>query len=197
MSIEEILSSGLLEMYCLGIVSDAERELVQQYALQYPVVNAELQAIEKTIGAYGVSLKKPAEKVKQDIFNHIYNEEAKKLGLPGILSPSSTIEEWLTYMQQNVMKPTGDEPLYMMEVANTKNIVTYFAWAKPGAFVEEEHSEELERLFMLQGSCKIDIQGITHYYKAGDFVEIKKNTLHRAEATGRETMILVGQRFAA
>ncbi|MBC8047106.1 MAG: cupin domain-containing protein, partial [Fimbriimonadaceae bacterium] len=164
----------------------------------HPVIKDEIASIENALNKYVEGTIKPPTHIKQNILDSIYAEEAKKNGLPFILSPDSKINDWFEYLKCNqIEKPEGNDALYMTEFSKTNNIVTYIAWAKPGAFVEEEHGDELERLFMLQGSCKIDFDGVTHYYKEGDFVEIKKNTLHRAEVTGSETMILIGQRLVA
>lgn len=52
MSPKEYIESGILEAYVLGNVTGAERAEVQAYALRYPEVQAELDAIEGAMQAY-------------------------------------------------------------------------------------------------------------------------------------------------
>ncbi|MFN0274699.1 MAG: cupin domain-containing protein [Chitinophagales bacterium] len=199
MEVNDLLKSGILEMYCLGVATQEEMQLVKQYAEVHPIIRNEIASIEEALVSYAFYVhKQPSGIVKEGIINRILQEEASVTGLPQLLSEKSTLEEWKTYLENNkIRKPDGDEALYMVEFSKTQNITTYIAWAEPGAFVEEEHADELERLFMLQGNCEIEVNGIRHFYKEGDFVEIKRNTLHKAVAVGERTMILIGQRYAA
>ncbi|MBC8047476.1 MAG: hypothetical protein H7Y00_11825, partial [Fimbriimonadaceae bacterium] len=162
MNVQNIIESGLLELYCLGVVSEQEKDLIEQFASEHPVIKDEIASIENSLNKYVEGNIKPAPHIKQNIFDSIYAEEAKENGLPFILSPDSKINDWFEYLKCNqIEKPEGNDALYMTEFSKTNNIVTYIAWGKPGAFVEEEHCDELERLFMLQGSCKIDFDGVT------------------------------------
>lgn len=51
----EIISSGLLESYALGITNEQETAQVEAWVLQYPEVKSELTAIEAALEAYTLS----------------------------------------------------------------------------------------------------------------------------------------------
>ncbi len=72
MNAQEIISSGLLELYVMGIASPEETRNVEQWAKQYPEVAAELNAIASAMESYAqVHAIEPAASVKENIFKTI------------------------------------------------------------------------------------------------------------------------------
>ncbi len=52
MNAQEIISSGILELYCMGLTSAAETAEVAAWAKQYPEVAAEIEAIQSGLESY-------------------------------------------------------------------------------------------------------------------------------------------------
>ena len=76
MEVQEIISSGLLELYAAGIASEKESQEVEQYVSQYSEVAAELKAIADTMGAYAnAQAIIPSPVVKEKIFAQIRSAE--------------------------------------------------------------------------------------------------------------------------
>jgi len=50
--INEIISSGIIELYALGLASPEERKQVEEWLIQYPVLKAELNDIELGLEGY-------------------------------------------------------------------------------------------------------------------------------------------------
>jgi anti-sigma-K factor RskA len=76
-NVEEIISSGLLELYAAGIASDAEQQQVEAWRQQYPEVAAELNAIEAGLEQYAqANAVAPAASVKEKLFAQINNTPA-------------------------------------------------------------------------------------------------------------------------
>ncbi|HSJ66947.1 MAG TPA: anti-sigma factor [Anditalea sp.] len=70
MDIQSYISSGKLELFVLGELSEREREEVIRLAEQYPAIKAELRQIEETIFAFDEkSGAQPSEAVKNKIFD--------------------------------------------------------------------------------------------------------------------------------
>lgn len=69
---EDIISSGLLELYAAGITSEEESRQVEQLVAQYPAVAAELEKINSSVEAYanGYALT-PSKDVKEKIFSKL------------------------------------------------------------------------------------------------------------------------------
>lgn len=90
MSIQEIISSGVLELYCMGLTSAAETAEVRQWAVKYPEVAAEINAIETGLEKFALqSAVIPDAPVKEKIFAAIKSNatapviEMKKTGNSG------------------------------------------------------------------------------------------------------------------
>lgn len=72
MEINDIISSGLLELYATGIASPEEAIQVEQWAAQYPEVAAELAAIQSSMEAYAkINAIQPDASVKEKLFAKI------------------------------------------------------------------------------------------------------------------------------
>lgn len=72
MNAQEIISSGILELYCTGLTTAAENAEVQQWAKQYPEVAAEIAAIEAGLENYAqANAVTPAASVKDKVFAEI------------------------------------------------------------------------------------------------------------------------------
>lgn len=72
MNVNEIISSGILELYCTGLASAAEKAEVEQWAKQYPEVAAEIEAIQMGLEGYAQThAVTPAASVKEKIFAEI------------------------------------------------------------------------------------------------------------------------------
>ena len=69
MDVQDIISSGLLELYAAGLTSNEEQKQVEYWVKQYPEVATELNVIESSIELYaqGNSVE-PGKAVKEKIF---------------------------------------------------------------------------------------------------------------------------------
>lgn len=75
MNISEYISSGILESYALGELSESERLVVERNLAQYPELRAELSAIEETMEVFLMNAaRKPGARVKEKIFASIRPE---------------------------------------------------------------------------------------------------------------------------
>ena len=76
MEVQEIISSGLLELYAAGIASEKESREVEQYVAQYPEVAAELRTIAASMETYANAQSIiPSPAVKEKIFAQIRSSE--------------------------------------------------------------------------------------------------------------------------
>ncbi len=83
MNIEEYISSGVLEAYAAGILSDLEREEVEDKLVQYPALRAELLAIEQSQEKFLQKVAiRPDASVKEKLFASLDHREAKTKIIP-------------------------------------------------------------------------------------------------------------------
>ncbi|HZY82512.1 MAG TPA: anti-sigma factor [Cyclobacteriaceae bacterium] len=82
MNIAEYISSGILESYALGELSDAERAEVEKNLSQYPELRKELALIEETMEVFFMKAgRKPQAVVKERILLEVKPREAKVVNL--------------------------------------------------------------------------------------------------------------------
>lgn len=80
MEAQEIISSGLLELYVAGLTSKEETAQVEQWIKQYPEVSAELVQIQLGVEEYAfANAVKPDDSVKQKILSQINADEGAKI----------------------------------------------------------------------------------------------------------------------
>ncbi|MBC7889330.1 MAG: anti-sigma factor [Ferruginibacter sp.] len=91
METQDIISSGLLELYAAGIASEKESLDVQQWVAQYPEVAAELKEITSSMETYAnAHAITPSAGVKEKIFSRINTAEngriipINSLPVPGV-----------------------------------------------------------------------------------------------------------------
>lgn len=90
MEVNDIISSGLLELYAAGLASPEEALQVQQWASQYPEVADELAKIETSLELYAqVHPLQPGASVKEKILEKIHDGEKAKV--VSIVQPAPSV----------------------------------------------------------------------------------------------------------
>ena len=92
MNINDIISSGLLELYATGLSSPEETAQVKSWIAEYPEVKKELQEIEISLESYAqTNAIKPSVSVKEKIFSQI-NADGKDNNLSFIRTGTTKVE---------------------------------------------------------------------------------------------------------
>jgi hypothetical protein len=71
---EEFVKSGSLELYCMGLLSDAEKKEIESILIAYPSLKEELNGIERNISKY-CEVYNPGLEIS---FNEIESEISQK-----------------------------------------------------------------------------------------------------------------------
>jgi anti-sigma-K factor RskA len=80
---QEIISSGLLELYALGLATSEQSRQVEVWMDQYPEVAAEMNAIEKAMEKYAfLHAVEPSPAVEKSILENINESGIKKDHIP-------------------------------------------------------------------------------------------------------------------
>lgn len=197
MNTTELIESGIIELYVLGIAADEERALVEQFASDV-TVKKEIAAVRHSLTSYARatgSVMPPAE-LKKRILSFI---ETSVNNLPPAITESSTPSEWISYLdQQKISVPSDFKGIYFLELPGNEDYYTYAVWGNEGGSVEEElHNDHREYLFVCEGECELSIDGKATSYKKGDYIQIEPGVRHSAKVTGKELLLVIGQRRVA
>lgn len=80
LNIQEYISSGVLEMYVMGMLSEEENMLVEEYAEEHPEIKEEIRRIEETLKVYAEkNAPAPSSSVKENIFSSLDKKNIKTL----------------------------------------------------------------------------------------------------------------------
>ena len=78
MNKEEFISSGLLELYAMGISSPEESKIVEDHLQQFPELKSELNDIELSLEKYAQSNRlQPSSSVKEQLFTQLFPASSK------------------------------------------------------------------------------------------------------------------------
>jgi anti-sigma-K factor RskA len=148
---KDIISSGILELYVLGIASHEEVNQVEQWLLSYPEVKEELFHIENAIEEYAkANAVEPPAALKERIVGKI--EFAKNANTE-------------TNLSSNVLKPVvnniADQKIYA--------ISTFFKWAAAACFV------------LLLGSLALNYSYFNKYKSAKSDLQVAQVDLRTAQ----------------
>lgn len=92
MNIEEYISSGVLDAYAAGVLSDMERVEVEQNLVRYPELRAELRVIEEAQEKFLQRVAvQPNDAVKEKLFASLDGRDTKIISLP---RSRNTLQFW-------------------------------------------------------------------------------------------------------
>jgi anti-sigma-K factor RskA len=95
LNIEEYISTGILEAYVLGELSEIERAQVEKDIAMSPELKAELQKVEETMEAFAMKAAiKPRTELKAKIFSKIPQSKTEEVKEAKVVSLSSGFNYW-------------------------------------------------------------------------------------------------------
>ena len=129
MNINDIISSGLLELYATGLSSPEETAQVKSWIAEYPEVKKELQEIEISLEFYAqTNAIKPSVSVKEKIFSQI-NADGKDNNLSFIRTGTTKVEP-LIYRVPSYFKLIAAAMLVLLIGSATLNYSYYKKYQK-------------------------------------------------------------------
>src|SRR5271156_6426890 len=98
MNIEDYIESGILQDYCLGILSEEERAWVEEMCAKYPKIKEELTEIQQALEKYSTtSALAPGSELQNNIWGALENINKERHGdlndLP-VINKYSNYNHW-------------------------------------------------------------------------------------------------------
>ncbi len=186
MEIEEIISSGLLELYATGLTSEVETKEVEQWLEQYPEVAAELKEISAGFEAYAqLHAVQPSPHIKEKIFAEINDtDNSNVVSINSIYSDSTRIVNGVAPFWR--IAAAASIALLLGSVA--LNLVTYNKYQQTGNdlvatrqtlnSIEERNKEMEQGLSVVQSkySVPVSLNGLEAAPEAAAKIFWMKNT---------------------
>lgn len=197
MTAGELISSGLLESFCLGFTSQEEDITIREMAAGFPEVEAEINKIRDSLSNFLLENKmEPSASVKTKVMHTVYAQQAEEHPefVPLMHKPSN----FERYFQAVIANHLGEvnepfENLFVTELPSTNEVINFAVWAKQG-HEEETHFDRNEFIAILDGSCDMFMDGKRKSYVKGDIISIEAGVPHYAVITSERPMFAFVQR---
>lgn len=202
MSKNEILDSGLLELYVLGDVTYVEMKIVEEAIKIFPDLSKELQEIEHALEKLAFATSCVPEETTGpflmttlDYIERLNNGEIPTS--PPALHEDSTIEDYKPWLERpDMVEPQEYEAMHGKIIGSSEQRTTIITWLKFGA-PDETHTDEYEKFLIIEGTCNITIGDTVHSLEPGDFIAIPLYINHKVEVTSSFRCKVILERAAA
>ena len=200
-NIDKYISSGIVEMYVLGLSSKEESEELEALAASHPEIKEEIQAVSEALLLYKRSKTNINPGIKSMLMAVIDYTERLKSGeepasLP-LLNENSKIEDYAPWLNREDMVYDADFGYpYAKLIGYEHTAMTAIVWMA-GEIPYEVHDKEYEKFLVVEGSCDIITAEKVISLKKGDFVSLPLYLGHSVKITSDIPCKVVLQRIAA
>ena len=198
----EILNSGLLELYVMGSLEGSELVLVNEALSKDPLLAHELDQIEQAFFLYAQAHAiAPSSTVKPMLMAKIdYMERLKQGEIPSTaptLNSETKIKDFEVWLNRPDMQLRDDfDEIQSTIIAHEPDKLTAIVWLKYGA-PTETHTTEYEKFLIVEGSCDLTIGTTVHHLKAGIYLSIPLYVSHDVKVTSAIPCKIILQRVNA
>ncbi|PQJ12389.1 hypothetical protein CJD36_001165 [Flavipsychrobacter stenotrophus] len=197
MNIEDSLNQGLLQDYCLGLLTDPEKEMVEGMVKLYPEVKSALLAMQQGLDNYVVEKpiwRKAALRNKiWETLDNINTEEKKDINNLPLINKYSDHKKWLE-MVAPMLPATLEEDTFLSPIQANEHVVQLVTKSITG-HAEEIHTDMIESFLILEGDCICQIGDNFTQLTAGGFIEIPLFEKHNVKVLSPYIVAIV-QRIA-
>jgi len=197
MDMEEYINSGIIQDYCLGLLTEAESRPVEQNAILYTEVKQEIESYLQALEQYATDCAiAPPVHIKNKIagiLNNLALEEAASTQHLPIINKYSGYQNWLRIVQPLLPAKLITEEMFVHEIRNDDTVSQTLIWTAID-YPDEVHSDEQECFIILEGRCRCYIEGAEVIELGpGGFLEIPLHKHHDVQII--EPVIAVVQRI--
>ena len=180
MDIQQYIDSGILQEYCMGVISEDGRKEVEINCEQYPEVKAELRSIALSLQRYAETYAKwPGETLQEKIWQTLENlNKEKKMeanDLP-LINKFTNYKQWLHMVSS--MIPEGLPEERICKVLRKDDDVMQLLLVSATDFEEELHEDLHESFIILEGRCECYVGDQAFQLEAGGFTQIPLHVAH-------------------
>ena len=174
MNLQPYIASGILELYVLDLLSQAEKIGVERMLKVYPILREEVLAIESALENYAhINAIPPSKKLEREITEIVNNLSIEQHisfeQLPRINEYSNYLN-WLPLIEP--IKPNKIDDGIFNKVLQHNEQITQVLVISEINIPEEIHDDELESFLILEGNCECIVSGKSRFMGPGDFMAI-------------------------
>jgi mannose-6-phosphate isomerase-like protein (cupin superfamily) len=187
MDVKQIIDSGILEEYVLGLLDEKQAVELTTLLKTNPLLEEEVSNIEKDLmKAHKIQPQKELFSMVEEKIALIQEEEYLNLENLPLIHKYSDHRRWNTLL----MDVGANESMDRLDVnilKNTNEVTLYLAWLKDDLMEDGHDTDEFkESFFILEGSCECNFDGKIFTLQAGDFIDIPHKTKHSFKNTSTD-----------
>lgn len=198
--VKQYIESGIVDEYCLGLLSAEEAAAVRHLAEQYAEIQQEIDNILQSLELYATEESpEPRITLRNRVLDTLsqLGEELPPFSLTNLplLNPFSDAEQW----QKAVASITPDREfrnIYSHTLRNDDQTEQFLVWVKIG-ITPEDHHQERESFLILEGTCECELDDETIRLTAGDYLEIPLDVKHNVRVISPTPIKAIIQRLKA
>lgn len=195
-NIKDYIESGILNDYCLGLLSEEKQREVELNCLQYPELQAEVDAIHESLDQFSLlqGRQAPAELNNRiwSILEQLSREESMELNNLPLLTKYSNRDHWLRVVK-SLLPPTLDRPLFALILKDDEEATQTLLWSKVD-IPDEVHDNLHESFMILEGECECFVDGVGVRLGAGGYLDIPLHAHHDVKLISPQAMAIVQRR---
>ncbi len=180
MNVRDYIATGILEEYCLGLLSNDEQEMVLQVCRLYPDVRKELTAIENAMEKMAaIRAVTPNSSLRGKLLTSLgFSEPVIKFALDDLppTRPNSNHHSWLASLAHLIPAEPAED--FLCHVLRKDEVLAQMLIIAKNNVPEETHDNYKESFFILKGRCECTVGANTFMLGPGDFLEIPINVEH-------------------
>jgi len=195
MDIQKYIESGILEEYCLGLLSEEDQVYLIQMTMLYPEIKEELTAIELAMERWATSTAiEPEPGLKEKIMAELgFDYTALKINRLPAVDKNADHRAWLKTLD-HLIPAEPSEDFLRIEIRKDNNFQQMLVVTKMNV-PEEEHEDYLESFFILKGQCECTIGDDFYKLGPGDFLEIPLHVRHNIQVMSPYVIAVLQYQF--
>jgi len=180
MDYKAYIALGIIEDYCLGILSDEESKAVEQQAKLYPEIKQEIDDYLNALEQYALNSNfYPDNDVKNktlELLSNLQLEEDARLDKLPLLNKFSDHNNWLQIIKPVLPEKLTDK-MFIHVLRDDKKVSQTLIWTVVN-YPDEVHEDVEECFIILKGKCRCYIEDEVIELGPGGFLEIPMHKHH-------------------
>jgi mannose-6-phosphate isomerase-like protein (cupin superfamily) len=168
------MESGIIEDYCLGVLSAEESKAVERQAKLYPEIKQEIEDYLNALEQYALNSNfYPDSDIKNKTFqllNNLQLEEEASLDKLPLLNKFSDHNNWLKIVKPVLPEKLSDK-MFIRVLRDDKKVSQILIWSAVD-YPDEVHEDVKECFIILKGRCRCYIEDEVVELGPGGFLEI-------------------------
>lgn len=190
---KEYITSGIIESYCLGLLTPEENTALENTVQLQPELKQDIEAFMHTLEKYALDhAVEPDQDVKNKTLNFLENlriEEATDIQELPLLNKYSDHNNWLRIVK-GLLPEKLEGDMFVHQLRNDSKVSQTLIWTAVD-YPEEVHTDEEESFIILKGRCRCYIEDTMVELGPGGFLEIPMYKHHDVKVLEHPVLAVV------